>query len=1395
MQKSRIRKPLSVLLSILMVLSVFGGMTFTAYAVEVICPYCDNPDIEDIGSGNWFCPDCKNTFPVNDNVTCPYCGSPCVEEWGDDWNCYHCASAFSTNGDVICPACGSDDLEDYGDGNWYCNSCDNVFYFMSPSTPVGGDTITYDLNPDNASINWDDRCGTDHYWVVSANTGGAVIHLSVFSPEQAAGTYGWEEMDQGGCYVYYPDVDTSAIFTDGSCTVEIEDGIVTVIGSFTSEDGNTYEITITTSVSVPHTPVPVTFDLGGRGENVTVDVETGTAAWDAAYQAFSGLPTTDGFLFVTFSRTPVEGEPTAEQIIALREAFDGETITGPVTYYVVWVEEASFAATVTLGDNTFATLGSGSDYPVTVTFTPAADGWYQFTSTNEQGYDPVAEVDGERYDNELEDGNFTFKRELTANEPFSFTVWVYTGSSNYTVSLRVAETEPPVMVPVTFDLGGRGDNVTVEVEKGAYMWEAVSKAFPSSQPVVDGWRLIAFSRTPIEGELTAEQLSAETEAVSNATVEEAVTCYAVWVEDVPVNVTFDMQGHGENVTVTVSKGSYFYEAVNQAFTSGPPTASGATYVGFSLSPLADNPTNEALNAAQNALNYYYVIEQVTIFVVWKTADVPAEVPVVFDLQGKGSNVFVSVPSGAFLTEAISQAFPLGDPTAENAEVAGYSLSPMADNPTEEELAATMDAVNSYCVTEPVTVFVVWKTADAPAEVPVMFDLQGKGSNLIVNVAPGTFLMNAINRAFPYDPPAVPNAVYVGYSLSPMADDPPEEALAAAMDEVNLSTVQAPTTVYVVWKTAETVPVTIDLQGRGDNVTTYVASGDYLVNAVSRVFPSGPPSAENAECACFSLSAMEDDPTQEQIDNASTELYCVVTEPVTVYVVWKTAAPEYNWVAIPTSPEGLPDGAYYIDWEALLGLSEGAELTEEEAARLEMYKAGTYFWDKDVPVLKGSAVLTVNGVSETHSFFETEAGWVLRCGLSQVGMNWVAVKKDTANLEHLDYYLDIDAYADAYIAELAASQGTTFSEEEKAAIRQQCTENLADYDFYVNTAQSDLLKLKQVWNGTTSVEPLNSLVEHYPVESFENFFSTAIKQYLDPDHVAADAVIEKIDAIGEVTYTDECKAKIDEARDAYDALTEAQQGYVDNYTVLTDAEETYAALRAAALPEALTVAGVSRTPFSFYYNGEQQQPTTVTVTNSRGEVLTEGVDYTVTYPESVEPGFYLVRVTGIGNYTGTIRKGYTIKDEVASFTVSRAPTTLIADGEQQQPAVTVTNTAGEVLTEGVDYMVTYPDSAAPGSYMLRVDGLGAYAGLLVRKAYIVKEALTVSGVSRTPVYFTANGEQQQPTVTVTNAAGEVLTEDEDYTVTYPESVDPGTYLLRVTGKGYYTGTIFKAYVIR
>jgi len=62
-----------------------------------------------------------------------------------------------------------------------------------------------------------------------------------------------------------------------------------------------------------------------------------------------------------------------------------------------------------------------------------------------------------------------------------------------------------------------------------------------------------------------------------------------------------------------------------------------------------------------------------------------------------------------------------------------------------------------------------------------------------------------------------------------------------------------------------------------------------------------------------------------------------------------------------------------------------------------------------------------------------------------------------------------------------------------------------------------------------------------------------------DMAAASAVDDIIAAIGEVEYTEECKAKIARARNAYKDLTDAQKAYVANLELLENAEETYKTL--------------------------------------------------------------------------------------------------------------------------------------------------------------------------------------------------------------------------------------------
>ena len=81
------------------------------------------------------------------------------------------------------------------------------------------------------------------------------------------------------------------------------------------------------------------------------------------------------------------------------------------------------------------------------------------------------------------------------------------------------------------------------------------------------------------------------------------------------------------------------------------------------------------------------------------------------------------------------------------------------------------------------------------------------------------------------------------------------------------------------------------------------------------------------------------------------------------------------------------------------------------------------------------------------------------------------------------------------------------------------------------------------------------------QTYDNLKTAAEK--LAADKAKADPVITKINAIGKVEYTDACKAKIDDASNAYNALTADQKALVSNLDVLKTAEQTYDNLKAAA----------------------------------------------------------------------------------------------------------------------------------------------------------------------------------------------------------------------------------------
>ena len=120
----------------------------------------------------------------------------------------------------------------------------------------------------------------------------------------------------------------------------------------------------------------------------------------------------------------------------------------------------------------------------------------------------------------------------------------------------------------------------------------------------------------------------------------------------------------------------------------------------------------------------------------------------------------------------------------------------------------------------------------------------------------------------------------------------------------------------------------------------------------------------------------------------------------------------------------------------------------------------------------------------------------------------------------------------------------------------------------------------------------------------NRLITTEKDYkaLETDVQLSAAVIELIHDIGTVSYNAASKAKIDAARAAYNKLTVSQKQLVTNYSKLTAAESLYKKLKEQAEDETTVKVGKTYTAGNYRYKVTSLKKSTVTVTGVKKKSL-------------------------------------------------------------------------------------------------------------------------------------------------------------------------------------------------
>ena len=142
---------------------------------------------------------------------------------------------------------------------------------------------------------------------------------------------------------------------------------------------------------------------------------------------------------------------------------------------------------------------------------------------------------------------------------------------------------------------------------------------------------------------------------------------------------------------------------------------------------------------------------------------------------------------------------------------------------------------------------------------------------------------------------------------------------------------------------------------------------------------------------------------------------------------------------------------------------------------------------------------------------------------------------------------------------------------------------------------------------------------------------------------------------------------------------------------------------------ISKASVTLSTSTYAYDGKAETPS-VTV-KVGGKTLKKDTDYTVSYSNNTKVGTAKVTITGKGNYTGSVSKTYSIKNNFKKATVSGISTKAFT-GKNITQSITVKYN-GKTLKNGTDYTVSYSNNKSIGTATVKIAGKGSYTGTITK----------------------------------------------------------------------------------
>lgn len=206
-----------------------------------------------------------------------------------------------------------------------------------------------------------------------------------------------------------------------------------------------------------------------------------------------------------------------------------------------------------------------------------------------------------------------------------------------------------------------------------------------------------------------------------------------------------------------------------------------------------------------------------------------------------------------------------------------------------------------------------------------------------------------------------------------------------------------------------------------------------------------------------------------------------------------------------------------------------------------------------------------------------------------------------------------------------------------------------------------------------------------------------------------------------------------------------------------------------------------------YTGSAIKP--VPAVKAGGRTLKNGTDFTVSYKNNTEPGTATLKVTGKGNYSGSVSKTFKITARAINDVEVTVPDTVFT-GVQVRPDVVVSYGNYQFINNS-DYTLSFKDNVNIGTASVVVTGKNHLSGSRTVTFPIEKADISSTEIAVKNATFTGSAVKSAVDVRLGNVT---LKEGTHYTLSYKNNVNAGTAQVTVSGKGSLEGAVTKNFTI-